>query len=239
MPALDWQLLPNEIQELVIQHLIGAHLLLLWSEGQNETGEIKYLSIREWYRRHKKEQEALLPEAREGKMHPTCAARMVCKTFSEKLKLVVQSEVRVNSELCIKKKRFKSERLALTGIVSLLTYVSTGLSDGYLTTTQCERCKMHLITAWTARVADAVMKKNDPLAKFAYAALKKKVELTLGDFRPGTGSFRMPELRKKLAEIFKVLAVPVDDMAKRAMLGATQRQRRDIDHLVTVAGLFP
>lgn len=239
MPALDWQLLPNELQELVILHLVGAHLRLRWSEGQNETGEIKYLSIREWHRRYKKVQEALPPQAREVKMHPTCAARMVCKTFSEKLKLIVQSEVRVNSELCMKKKRFKSERLALTGIVNLLVYVTTGLSDGYFTATQRECCKMHLITTWTARVADAVQKKNDPMAKFAYAALKAKVELSLGDSRPGTGSFRRPEVRKKLAEVFKDLAKPVDEMGNKAVLDAGQRRRRAIDNLVAIAVLFP
>ena len=239
MPGLDWQLLPNDLQELVKKHLLGAHLRLRWAEGQNETNQTKYLSIREWNRRNKEEQKALPEEEREVKMHPTCAARMVCKAFSEQLKFIPQSEVRVNREFCMKnKKRFKSEELALTAIFNLLMYVTTGLSDGYFTKTQRERCKMHLITAWTARVADAVTKRNDPTAKFAYSALKGKLEKCLGDSRPGTGAFRRPEVRQKIAQVLKVLAVPVDELGNNAYLRPAQRRRRQIDNQVSIALLY-
>ena len=235
MPDLDWQLLPEEIQEIVIKHLLGAHLRLRWSEGQNETGIIKYLSIREWYRRHKEEQKALPKQAREEKMHPTCAARMVCKAFSEKLKLIPQSELRVNRVLCLQNKRFKTEMLALDGIVSLLLYVTTGLSNGYFTATQRLRCEEHILKAWTARIADAVKHRNDPTAKFAYSALKAKVEHDLGDSRPGTGMYRRPQVRKKLGELYKTLAVPVDKLGNDAALRAGQRRRREIDNIVSIA----
>lgn len=235
MPAFDWETLPGDLQNLVSNRLLANQLMRRCTESQLETQ--KYLSLRTWNRRNKENQRSKPLSKREHLMHPSCVARLVCKLFAKKLRLLITSEVRVNRHLRIGGALIKTETVALQSIISLLFCTPIMLKSAV----ERERCKVFLITSWTARIAEAILrtKNPDPMAKHAYSALKHQIERALGNANPNTGASRNLNMRNVFAAIYNVLAVPVDYRSETAVLGPRQRRRRTLVNLITTAAGNP
>ena len=211
--------------------LFANHLMFRLTESQLEPN--KYMSLRTWYQRKEAEQLTKPPSERERPMHPSCVARLVCKLFAERLRLLITSEFRANGTLRIGGVRIQTETVVLESITHLLMSASVFLESPV----ERQRCKLFFITSWTARIAEAIMRTKNPdlMAKQAYSALKFVSERYLGNAKRNTGEIRNLYMRAMLARIFQVLAVPVDYRSETAVLGPKQRRRRPLENIICTA----